>query len=351
MELHDLTALEQARAIRRGEVSSVELAGHYLAPLARPERRGRRLRDSSPTSWPWRRPPPPTGGRRGRTTRATCPCCTGSSCPSRTSTRCAACAPGSGRPSSTSSRELDDDVVRRLRDGGTVMTGKTTHPGVRAARLHRARRRAGARTPWDLDPVRGRIEWRSGGRGRRRARAGRPGLGRRRLDPHPGERVRAGGLKPSRGLVSNGPMPEAIGRLGVQGVPRPHGGRRGGAARRHDGPTDGAYLGGLGIDPASLLVGRYREPVIADTVVHPECVRGLRGRVRAARVARPPASSTSTCRCRCRPCRTSRRCGRPARPASRSPRASRASLRPLTRWLRERGRALTPEEVRGRRRR
>ena len=31
MELHDLTALEQARAIRRREISSVELTRHYLA--------------------------------------------------------------------------------------------------------------------------------------------------------------------------------------------------------------------------------------------------------------------------------------------------------------------------------
>jgi amidase len=30
MDLHDLTAVEQARAIRRGETSSVELTEHYL---------------------------------------------------------------------------------------------------------------------------------------------------------------------------------------------------------------------------------------------------------------------------------------------------------------------------------
>ena len=30
MELHDLTALEQAAAIRSGEVSSLELVDHYL---------------------------------------------------------------------------------------------------------------------------------------------------------------------------------------------------------------------------------------------------------------------------------------------------------------------------------
>ncbi len=77
-------------------------------------------------------------------------------------------------------------------------------------------------------------------------------------------------MKPSRGLVSNGPMPDGPGRLGVQGV-LARGVADAAALLGVIAGADDAYLSDLG-EPGSLLIGRYHQPVIAETEVHPEAL-------------------------------------------------------------------------------
>ncbi|MCX6433929.1 MAG: amidase, partial [Actinobacteria bacterium] len=150
------------------------------------------------------------------------------------------------------------------------------------------------------------------------------------------------GVKPSRGLVSNGPLPDGPGALGVQGV----------LART---VADAAALLGVmtGVDddyvralsePGSLLIGRYAQPVIAETAVHPEAIaafeeasallESLGHRLVDVEVPLPLAAVPHF-----ELVWAAGAAGIPV-PADRE-----GELRPLTRWLRERGRALAPGEL------
>jgi amidase len=146
------------------------------------------------------------------------------------------------------------------------------------------------------------------------------------------------GLKPSRGLVSNGPMPDSVGRLGVQGALAR---TVSDAAALLDAMTGGrGYLASTGLEPRSLLIGRYCRPVIADAVVHPECLaayekasellEGLGHRIVDVDVPMPSSAVPHF-----EAVWAALAAGIPVDP-EREP-----DLRPLTRWLRERGRAQT----------
>ena len=182
-ELHDLTALEQGDAVRRGEVSPRELAAHYLD---RADEVGAFV-----TRTPERRP------RRGPSRCCRCPTDAG---------------PAVRRTDRDQGPEPDrrgaDDVrlggVRRLRArrlrrrsrcrsrrAGMVSLGKTNTPEFGSPCYTEPDVAPPAVTPWDRDPDGRRLVGRCRGRGRRGAGAGRPGLRRRRLDPDPGLVLRA----------------------------------------------------------------------------------------------------------------------------------------------------------------
>ena len=287
MDLHDLTALEQARAIRRREVSSVELARHYLArshalnetvgafvtitddlaleQAAEADRLVAESADPDGAAGP---------ARRGRAGEGPEP-------------GARACARGSARWSSTWSRPSTTTWSPSCARGNTVMTGKTTTPEFGLPAYTESEIGPYARTPWDL--TRG-----AGGSSGGAAAAVAAGLAPVAHGSDGGGSIRIPasvcglvGVKPTRGLVSNGPMPDGLGRLGVQGV----------LART---VADAAALLGVmaggrrrlraracGIPDRPLLIGRYHQPVIADTAVHAESPDRLRGHVRPARVARP----------------------------------------------------------------
>ena len=113
---------------------------------------------------------------------------------------------------------VDDDVVAELRRGNTVMTGKTTTPEFGLPAYTESDIGPYARTPWDL--TRG-----AGGSSGGAAAAVAAGLAPVAQGSDGGGSIRIPasvcglvGIKPTRGLVSNGPMPDGLGRLGVQGV-------------------------------------------------------------------------------------------------------------------------------------
>jgi amidase len=152
------------------------------------------------------------------------------------------------------------------------------------------------------------------------------------------------GLKTSRDLLPNGPMPEGPGRLGVQG---PLARTVADAAALLDvmaatSPEE-SYLRAIDEDPPSLLIGRYSTPVIAETDVHEESLRAfedastllesLGHRLVDIEVPVPMDAIPHF-----ELVWAAGAAGIPVDPDLEG------QLRPLTRWLRERGRALTPQE-------
>ena len=175
-ELAFLTATEQADLVRRGEVTSDELVELYLGAdrAARPgaERLRHRLRASfdEPRDGPFRGVPLPikdlneTAGIR--TTF-------------------------SSRAFADYVPDFDVAVVRRLKDAGFVVLGKTNTPELGITAVTESELNGACRNPWDTVADARRVERRGRGGGRGRDVAGGARERRRRLDPHPGVVLRA----------------------------------------------------------------------------------------------------------------------------------------------------------------
>jgi amidase len=347
-ELHELTALEQAAAIRSGELDPVELVEHYL----------RRIDAASPRLGAF---VTVTADRALEQARAA----------QRSLARQAEPLPPllgvpiavkdlsatAGIRTMFGSRVLDDFVpdtddfvVSRLAAAGTVLLGKTNTPEFGLPCYTEPDVAPPARTPWDLDRSAGGS---SGGAAAAVAGGlvgfaqGSDGGGSIRI---PASVCGLVGLKSSRGRVSNGPLGADVTGLGCHG---PLTRTVADAAALLD-----AMSGTLPGDafaltterfrphpapPGRLVVARSAEPFIADIGVHPECLAGY-----------DSASSLLT------------ELGHtvvdfnPALPvelvgdfetvwavnacAAPVPPEREVQLRPLTRWLRERGRAVSGPE-------
>jgi amidase len=278
-ELHDLTALEQAAAVRTGDVSSLELTDHYLARIdklsdtvgafitvtADLAREQARALDVEVRRGELRSPlhgvPVPvkdlnlTAGVRttfGSTVFA------------------------------ESVPEVDDHVVSLLRDAGTVLLGKTNTPEFGLPCYCENGIAPPARTPWDLERMAGGS---SGGAAAAVAAGlapvahGNDGGGSVRI---PASCCGLVGLKPSRGRVSGGPIKGDVSGLPVEGVLArtvrdaaavldvmavPMAGDPFWAPPLPDGQT---FLSHAERTPGRLRVGRFATPVIAEATVHPE---------------------------------------------------------------------------------
>jgi amidase len=278
-ELHDLTALEQAAAVRAGEISSLELTDHYLARIdklsdslgafitvtADRAREQARARDDEVRRGELRSPlhgvPVPvkdlnlTAGVRttfGSTVF------------------------------SDSVPDVDDHVVTLLREAGTVLLGKTNTPEFGLPCYTENGIAPPARTPWDLDRMAGGS---SGGAaasvagGLAPVAHGNDGGGSVRI---PASCCGVVGLKPARGRVSGGPIKGDVSGLPVEGVlartvrdaaavldvmavPMP-----GDPYWAPPLPSGETFLVHAERDPGRLRVGRFAAPVIAQATVHPE---------------------------------------------------------------------------------
>ncbi len=275
MELHDLTAVEQAKAIRRGTVSSVELTQHYLDRTAR-------LNEVVGAFALI------TADHALEQARAADAAVAAADDPEELPVLLGVCVPVKdlnrvrGVRTRFGSRvvdvvpDLDDDVVAALRAGGTVMTGKTTTPEFGLPAYTESDIGPYARTPWDL--ARG-----AGGSSGGAAAAVAAGLAPVAHGSDGGGSIRIPasncgivGLKTSRGLVPTGPYPEGPGRLGVHGVLARTAADTAALLGVMTG-RDAAYLDELleSVDrggPGSLRIGRYVQPVIAETEPHDEAV-------------------------------------------------------------------------------
>ncbi len=339
MELHDLTALEQARAIRRREISSGELARHYLA-------RSRSLNDTVGAfvtlTEDLALEQAAEADRLASHADGHLGVLHGVVVPVKDLNQVRGVRTRFGSTVVDIVSEFDDDVVERLRHGKTVMTGKTTTPEFGLPAYTESDVGPYARTPWDL--ARG-----AGGSSGGAAAAVAAGLAPIAQGSDGGGSIRIPasvcglvGLKPSRGLVSNGPMPDGPGRLGVQGVLARTVADAAALLGVMTG-TDDEYLHALR-EPGSLLIGRYHRPVIADTTPHGEALaayedasallESLGHRIVDIDVPLPLGAVPHFERVWA--------AGAAGIPL---PAESEGALRPLTRWLRERGRALHPGEL------
>ena len=210
--------------------------------------------------------------------------------------------------------------ARRLRRRHPLARGRRPgqprqdqHPGVRVALLHRARRRAAGGHAVGPHPHGRRLVRGSGGRGRRRAGAARPGLRRRRLDPDPGLLLRAGRPQAHARADQRSPHVRRPGGSGDGRADRPHG-----RATRRRCSTCSPVVGweirpGRHLrprrswrrrdrDPGRLRIARFITPVITDVAGRPR-VRARPGRTPPGCSSRS-ATRSRTSRCRCRPRRS-----------------------------------------------
>jgi amidase len=353
-ELHDLTALEQGAAVRAREVSPGELVEHYLA-------RVERLSDS-------------VGAfvtvtddqARDRAARAEKGLASGTG---------EALSPLFGVPTAVKDLnqtagvrttfgsasladfvpDVSDEVVLRIEDAGMVSLGKTSTPEFGSPCYTEPDVAQPSRTPYDLERMAGGS---SGGSAAAVAAGlvpvaqGSDGGGSIRI---PASCCGLFGLKPTRGRISAGPVYGDPVGLGANG---PLGRTVRDAAALLDvmaGPAVGdpfwapplpegqTFLDACGRDPGRLRIARFSSPVITSAEVHPECLRAYDDATRLLAdlghdieeidVPLPPEAVP-----------TFETCWSVLTTLSPVPEGSEHLLRPLTRWLRARGREVSAPE-------
>jgi amidase len=282
-EIHDLTALEQAAVLRAGELSPVEVVDHYLARVARLSdavgafvtvtddlarkqallAESRVRADGSPLLFGV-----PTAVKDLNATAGI-----------RTTFGSATMA--------DFVPEVSDEVVLRLERAGTISLGKTSTPEFGSPCYTEPDVAPPARTPYDLDRMAGGS---SGGAAAAVAAGlvpfahGSDGGGSIRI---PASCCGLFGFKPSRGRISGGPVygdPVGLGTSGplartvrdaaalLDVMAGPAVGDPFWAAPL---PADDSYLGWCDREPGRLRIARFGAPVIADAVVHPQCSRAF----------------------------------------------------------------------------
>lgn len=291
-ELHEMTALAQAAAVRTKQVSPVELVEHHLA---RVEARGTELgafvtvtADSALTQ------AKEAEELVSRSDPATLPPLLGVPTAIKDLNLTAGVRTTLG---SALFRDfvppVDDHVVTLLRRAGTISLGKTTAPEFGLPCYTEPLIGPPARTPWD--PARS-AGGSSGGAGAAVAAGmvpfaqGSDGGGSVRI---PASVCGLVGIKVSRGRISNGPVGgdvtglswngplarsvrDAAAMLDAMAVPMP--GDPHWAAPLANGAT---FLSYAGRDPGRLRIGRYVNPVIDDAEVHPDCLAAYEAATKA----------------------------------------------------------------------
>jgi amidase len=351
-ELHDLTGLEQAAAIRAGELSPVELAEHYLARIER-------LSDDLGAFVTVTADAAREAAKEAEVRLAEAP-------------DAAVLPPLLGTPiaikdlaatagvrttfGSAAMRdfvpETSDEVVLRLERAGLVSLGKSNTPEFGSPAYTEPDVAPPARTPWDLS--RG-----AGGSSGGAAAAVAGGLVPWAHGSDGGGSVRSPasacglvGLKPSRGRISNSPgygdpiglathgaltrtVRDAAALLDVMGGPAV-----GDPFWAPPLPPGETFLGWCDHPPERLRIGRFSDPVISDSPPQPQCVEAFeRASVLLADlghevedIAVPiPYSATAVFET----------CWAVLTATATVPPQDEPLLRPLTRWLGERGRSVT----------
>jgi amidase len=283
-DLHDLTALEQAEAIRNGIVSPVELTDYYLDRIERldatvgafvtvtPELARRQAQQAEGEALAAR--------REGREL----PPLHGVPVPVKDLNFTAGVRTTLGSAAYADHvPDTDDHVVTKLRQGGTVLLGKTNTPEFGLPSYTENRLAAPARTPWDLDRA-------AGGSSGGAAAAVASGLAPLAQGSDGGGSIRIPasvcglfGIKPSRGRVSGGPVQHDVSGLSTSGplartvadaatlldvLAGPMPGDPYAAPPLPTGETFASYAGR---DPGVLRVVALPDPPVPGIGLHPDC--------------------------------------------------------------------------------
>jgi amidase len=285
--LHDLTAVQQAAAVRAGEVSPVELAEHYLARVDRYDARyGAFVTVTADAALA------AAAQVEAAVVRA------------RGSGEAGSLPPLAGVPvgikdlASTAGvrttfgsalfadhvPDEDDDAVALLRAAGTVSLGKTNTPEFGLPAYTEPDVAPPARTPWDE-------RYSAGGSSGGSAAAVAAGLVAVAHGNDGGGSVRTpasvcglAGLKPGRGVVSGGPRHADVAGLATAGVlartvadaaallDAMSGAAIGAPYPGPPVPPLGSLLAHASREPGRLRVGRWAEPLLAPVGVDPACL-------------------------------------------------------------------------------
>jgi amidase len=283
-QIHDLTVLELAAAIRRRELSPVEITGHYLdridalnadvgafftvtADLAREQAAGAEkalARASDPGSLP------PL---------------TGVPIPIKDLNMFAGVRQTLGSLAFADNVPAEDvHVAAALRAAGTVMPGKTATPELGLPCYTETEIGPPARTPWDLSRSAGGSSGGAGAAvaaGLAPAAQGSDGGGSIRI---PASVCGLFGIKPTRGRISSAPLvPDLVG-LGTDGpltrtvadaallLDVMVGNQDGDMYTQPPLPPGETFLGYAGREPGRLRIGRTKAHPVGDGAVHPDCV-------------------------------------------------------------------------------
>jgi amidase len=279
--LHELTALEQAAAMRAGELSPVELCEHYLA-------RAQRLNDdvgayvtlAAELALEQARAAQRRLSERAEGLGAL----HGVPVPVKDLEPVAGvrCTYGSAA-FADHVPDADGRAARLLREAGTVMLGKTTTPELGLTAWTESAVAPTARTPFDLTRS---ASGSSGGA----AAAVAAGLAPVAHGTDGGGSVRTPasacglvGLKPGRGVVSDGPAEGAAGLASSGAIGRTVRdaaalldvlAARDPGAERVPGPPSGGFLTAADREPGRLRIGRFCTPPLADVPVAPAVLAG-----------------------------------------------------------------------------
>lgn len=278
-DLHDLTALEQGSLIRTGELDPVELTEHYLERAARLPKEyvdgAFALLD------------PEAARLRAREVAAVGPVGEGASPLAGVPTAIKDLNLTAGTPTAFGSAamagyvpEVSDAVTLAIEEAGMVSLGKTSTPEFGSPCYTEPEGRPPAVTPWDTTRMAGGS---SGGAAAAVAAGlvpvaqGSDGGGSIRI---PAACCGLVGLKPTRGRISGFPMygdPVGLGTSGsiartvadAAALLDVQAGRRAGDPTWAPAPA-GTFLAAAGRDPGRLRIAVFETPVIADVEVHPE---------------------------------------------------------------------------------
>ncbi|WP_154796099.1 amidase [Occultella kanbiaonis] len=291
-DLHDLTALELAAAIRSGQASPTEVLDHTLDRMAALDETVGAFITRTPDLAREQAVAAQSLLAARRDDPGALPPLLGVPCPIKDLNLVA------GVPTSFGSAALagyvpdvDDGVVIRLREAGTVMVGKTNTPEIGLPSYTQPDIAPPARTPWDLTRSAGGS---SGGAAAAVASRivpiaqGSDGGGSIRI---PAAACGLVGLKPSRGRISTGPYGVPGPGLAAFGVltrdVRDTAAALDVLAVGWPGDTyslprpDAGFLAACEADPGALRIGVLTQPIIApDAPVHAEAIRAVDHAVR-----------------------------------------------------------------------
>jgi amidase len=283
-QIHDLTMIELAAAIRSGELSPVAVTDHYL-------QRTQELNDQVGAFYTVTAELAAEQALAAEKAvaaapdKAALPPLTGVPIPIKDLNMVAGVRQTLGSVAFEANvPDTDDNVVILLRQAGAVMTGKTATPEFGLPCYTETRIGPPARTPWDLSRSAGGS---SGGAaaavaaGLAPAAQGSDGGGSIRI---PSSVCGLFGIKPSRGRVSEGPLVPDLAGLGVNG---PLARTVADAALLLDVmaenfpgdmytqpplPAGETFLGYARREPGRLRIGRTLQNSVEGAEVHPDCV-------------------------------------------------------------------------------